>query len=246
VLRLDQVHAGYGGVAVLHGVSLEVAEGESVALLGRNGAGKSTLLMTVCGLVPVSSGSVELDGRSIRGLHPSILVKQGVVNVPEGRRIFPELTVAENLALGVHLACDRRKAGQQIELMLDLFPILHSRYDSPGGVLSGGEQQMLAIARALVSCPRLLLLDEPSLGLSPAAADIIFDLLGGIARQGTTLLLVEQNTERALNLASRAYVMETGRIVVSGSSEEIRRDARLIDTYLGASDATGSAEGRGR
>lgn len=233
MLLVNNIHAGYEGAEVLHGVSLEVNAGETVALLGANGAGKTTLLMTISGLVPVTAGDIKIDGESVINLRPQAVIRRGVVHVPEGRRIFPELTVAENLRLGARLMRDRKRAAEGIERALDLFPILRQRYKSLGGVLSGGEQQMLAIARGLVSDPRLLLIDEPSLGLAPVAVEQVFELLSQVARQGMSLLLVEQNAQLAFELTERVYVMESGFIVLSGTAEQLAKDQRLADAYLG-------------
>jgi branched-chain amino acid transport system ATP-binding protein len=232
MLRIESLHAGYDGAEVLHGVSLEVKD-ESVALLGANGAGKTTMLMAVSGIVPITKGDILLDGVSVRRLKPDAIIQKGIAHVPEGRRIFPELTVAENLRLGARLVRDRRRATDEIDRVMELFPILRARYHSPGGILSGGEQQMLAIARGLASSPRLLIIDEPSLGLSPVAAEKIFDLLSQIAREGISLLIVEQDVELALQIAKKVYVMESGRIVLSGPAEQLASDPRLADAYLG-------------
>lgn len=233
MLVINNIHAGYEGAEVLHGVSLEVSAGETVALLGANGAGKTTLLMTISGLVSLSYGDIRIDNTSIKSLSPEAVIRKGVAHVPEGRRIFPELTVAENLQLGARLVRERKLAREGVEQVLDLFPVLRERYKSLGGVLSGGEQQMLAIARGLVSKPRLLLIDEPSLGLAPVAVEQVFELLSQVAQGGTSLLLVEQNAELAFGLTKRVYVMESGCIVLSGTAEELVKDHRLADAYLG-------------
>jgi len=234
VLGIRDLCAGYDGAEVLYGVTLELGQGETVAILGANGAGKTTLLMAISGLVPISSGDIELDGRSIRGLKANEVVRQGLAHVPEGRLIFPDLTVAENLSLTAGLRFNARVAKQHIDCVLELFPNLRERYHVPAGVLSGGEQQMIAIARALVTAPRVLLLDEPSLGLAPAVADQVFALLLRIKGEGTTILIVEQNAELALELASRAYVMESGRIKLNEAAEELMVHSRIADAYLGA------------
>jgi branched-chain amino acid transport system ATP-binding protein len=233
VLSVRDVHAGYEGAEALRGVTLVVKEGETVVILGANGAGKTTLLMAISGIIPSYLGTIELAGVSLRGLKPNVIMRMGVAHVPEGRLIFPELTVAENLSLTARLRFDRRTARQQVEEVLEEFPRLRDRLRVAGGLLSGGEQQMMAIARALVTRPRLLLLDEPSLGLAPVVADQVFDLLVRIKSKGTTILLVEQNAELALALAERVYVMETGTVVLNELAESLRADARIADAYLG-------------
>lgn len=234
MLSINDLHAGYNGSKVLTGVSLEVKKGEAVALLGPNGAGKTTLLMTISGLVPLLQGDITFEGESIRNLSPSARIKKGISHVPEGRRIFPELTVAENLKIGAYLSPDRKQAAIDTERMLEIFPNLKKRYKSMGGVLSGGEQQMLAIARALVSRPRLLLLDEPSLGLSPIVTDQIFELLKSLVLEGTTILLIEEKAELALEIAKNVYVLVSGRIVLNGLAEDLINNSYIIDSYLGA------------
>ena len=233
MLAVRDLHAGYEGASVLHGVTVEVRESETVAILGANGAGKTTLLMAISGVVPIISGDIELDGRSIRGMRATEIVCLGLAHVPEGRLIFPDLTVAENLILTARLRFNSHNAKQHVERILGLFPRLRERYRVAGGVLSGGEQQMLAIARALVTSPRALLLDEPSLGLAPTIADHVFELLARIKADGTTILLVEQNAELALELADKAYVMESGRINLSAPTENLAADSRITDSYLG-------------
>lgn len=234
VLSVKNLHAGYEGAEVLRGVTLVVREGETVVILGANGAGKTTLLMAISGLIPSYLGVIELGGLSLRGLKPNEIMRMGVAHVPEGRLIFPELTVSENLSLAARLRFDRRTARQQVEEVLEEFPKLRDRIRVAAGLLSGGEQQMMAIARALVTRPRLLLLDEPSLGLAPVIADQVFDLLERIKSRGTTILLVEQNAELALALATRVYVMETGTVILSELAETLRIDAQLADAYLGS------------
>jgi branched-chain amino acid transport system ATP-binding protein len=238
MLSIRQLYCGYKGVEVLHGVSLEIGPVECVALLGRNGAGKTTLLMAASGLVPCSGGQIEFDGLPILGLRPDKLIRMGIAHVPEGRRIFPELTVAENLAIGARLRRDRRPMRQDTDELLNMFPVLRERYRTPAGVLSGGEQQMLAIARGLISQPRLLLLDEPSLGLSPMVTEQIFSKLSEIKRSGTSVLLVEQNANQAIELADKVYILESGRVVLSGPADELMSDSRVIDAYLGAANLT--------
>jgi len=228
----------YGPVAAVRGVSLAVRAGEVVALLGANGAGKSTLLRTISGLIRPRAGRVHLAGRAIDRLAPSRIVRLGIAHAPEGRRVFGSLSVADNLRLGA--AARRERAGlvEERERLLDLFPILRERLRQAAGTLSGGEQQMLALARALMAKPRLLLLDEPSLGLAPLIVRAIFDALAGLKRVGVTMLLVEQNVAAALELADRAYVLRTGEIRLEGASAELRADPeRIAHAYLGTGAA---------
>ena len=232
MLSLSGVHAHYGHIEALRGVDLEVARGEIVALIGANGAGKSTLLMTICGQPRPSAGRILFDGADIAGLPTFEIVRRGIAQVPEGRRIFPRMSVLENLQMGAVAAGD---AGftDELERAFALFPVLAERRAQRGGTLSGGEQQMLAIARALMSRPRLLLLDEPSLGLAPLIVKQIFQVIGAINRErGTTVLLVEQNAYHALRLAHRGYVMATGRILMTGSGAELLADPQVRAAYL--------------
>ena len=233
LLELHDVHAGYGAVEILKGVSLRVGEGEVVALIGANGAGKTTTLMMISGLVAVRSGSVTLGGRSLDRLTPDAIVGEGVTQVPEGRRVFPRLTVRENLALGAWGRRERAHVAQDLERVLELFPVLRQRAQQLAGTLSGGEQQMLALGRGLMAKPRLLLLDEPSLGLAPKMVLAIFDIIHRVHEQGTAILLVEQNAYQALRLAQRGYVLETGTIVRHGSSHELLCDPAVKEAYLG-------------
>ena len=228
----------YGPVAAVRGVSLAVRAGEVVALLGANGAGKSTLLRTISGLIRPRAGRVHLAGRAIDRLAPSRIVRLGIAHAPEGRRVFGSLSVADNLRLGA--AARRERAGlvEEREQLLDLFPILRERLRQAAGTLSGGEQQMLALARALMAKPRLLLLDEPSLGLAPLIVRAIFDALAGLKCVGVTMLLVEQNVAAALELADRAYVLRTGEIRLEGAAAELRADPeRIAHAYLGTGAA---------
>jgi branched-chain amino acid transport system ATP-binding protein len=222
-------------VAAVRGISFEVHQGEIVTLIGPNGAGKSTTLMAIAGAIVPSGGTVELAGRSIVGAKPETIVRRGVALVPEGRRIFSTLTVRENLSIGGATRRDRTAFEHDLASALDRFPILKTYLDAPAGRLSGGEQQQLAIARALLSAPSLLLLDEPSLGLAPQVVDIVFDALDGLRQAGVTICLVEQDALGALELADRAYVMRTGEIELSGTAEEILNDPRVEATYLGVS-----------
>ena len=231
MLALENVHAGYGAIDVLKGITLRVAEGEIVTVLGANGAGKSTTLMTICGANPARQGGISFAGQPITNLPVHEIVRLGISQVPEGRRIFPRLTVRENLELGAFQRHDDITG--DLERAFDLFPILRERTGQLGGTLSGGEQQMLAIARALMARPKLLLLDEPSLGLAPLMVAKIFEIIRAINRQGTTILLVEQNANMALHIAQRGYVLETGRIVLEDSSANLMHNEQVKKSYLG-------------
>ena len=232
MLAVGGVHAFYGNIEALKGVDVEIAAGEIVALIGANGAGKSTLLMTICGRPQAARGRIVFDGRDIAGLPTFEIVRLGIAHAPEGRRIFPRMTVLENLQIGATVA-DPARFEADCHRIFALFPVLEERQRQRGGTLSGGEQQMLAIARALMSRPRLLLLDEPSLGLAPLVAKQIFDAIGEINRtENTTVFLVEQNAHRALRLAHRAYVMQTGRITLSGSGSELLANPEVRAAYL--------------
>jgi ABC-type branched-subunit amino acid transport system ATPase component len=233
VLALDDVSAGYGMIRALHGVSLEVREGEIVALIGANGAGKTSTLRAISGLLPLASGRIVLAGDRLDGLDPAAVVSRGVVHVPEGRKIFAELTVAENLAVGAYLHHDGAENRRRTDEVLTRFPRLRERRGQAGGTLSGGEQQMLAIARALMARPRVLLLDEPSMGLAPLLVEAVFDIIRDINAHGTTILLVEQNAAMALGIASRGYVIEAGRIVVEGEASRLAADPDVRRAYLG-------------
>ncbi len=233
LLRLDDVEAGYGDMTAIRGVSLEVRTGEIVALIGSNGAGKTTTLRAICGLIPVRHGRVELDGRRLSGLPPAGVVAGGIAHVPEGRQLFPTMTVLENLALGARTAESRRARPATLERVFALFPRLAERRRQLAGTLSGGEQQMAAIGRALMARPRLLMLDEPSLGLAPVVVSSIFANLGEINRDGVTILLVEQNVLRALRLSHRAYVLENGTIALEGASRHLLADEGIKRAYFG-------------
>ncbi|MFT4307463.1 MAG: ABC transporter ATP-binding protein [Microbacterium sp.] len=217
----------------LRSVSLTVAEGETVGVIGPNGAGKSTLMACICGALTPAAGRIEFKGRSIAGRRIELIVRDGIALVPEARWIFGSLTVKENLLLGGTIRRDKRQVASDIERMLGLFPPLKRYFDSPAGGMSGGEQQMLAIARALLSRPALLLLDEPSLGLSPVMVDTVFEVLAELKREGTTMLLVEQNARRTLGIADRVYVLQTGRVQMEGTSEELGEDSAFESLYLG-------------
>ncbi len=233
ILSLEGVTAGYGNIRALHGVSLTVAEGEIVTLIGANGAGKTSTLRAISGLLPLEAGQIAFEGERVDGRLPGAIVARGIVHVPEGRRIFSELTVAENLAIGSYLHRDPAARRRRLEEIFDRFPVLKERGRQLGGTLSGGEQQMLAIARGLMARPRLLLLDEPSMGLAPVLVQAAFDIIDGINAQGTTLLVVEQNAAMALGVASRGYVMEAGCIVLEGDAAALQQDEQVKHAYLG-------------
>ncbi|HEX2048560.1 MAG TPA: ABC transporter ATP-binding protein [Acidimicrobiales bacterium] len=236
LLELDDVAVHYGQVAALKGVSLTVEEGEVVTLIGANGAGKTTTLSAISGLVPTTRGSIRLDGKDLGPVAAHERVKLGICQAPEGRHIFPGMTVMENLEMGAYARRAKRADLQpDLDRVFDLFPRLAERREQPGGTLSGGEQQMLAIGRALMARPRLLLLDEPSMGLAPKLVTQIFEIVGEINDQGTTVLLVEQNAAQALQRADRAYVMEAGRIVRSAEAASLLEDESVKAAYLGGS-----------
>ncbi len=234
ILELKNVHSGYGSIKALKGVSLKVHPGEVVAIIGANGAGKSTTLMTICGIVPVERGEVLYQGNVINKVSPEKLPVMGLCQVPEGRRIFPRLTVMENLRLGAFYRNDTDQIMKDIEQSYEMFPILGDRKNQHGGTLSGGEQQMLAIARALMTKPKVLLLDEPSLGLAPIIVQQIFDIIARINKEeGTTILLVEQNANLALQAASRGYVVETGEITLEDEAQSLLSNPKIREAYLG-------------
>jgi branched-chain amino acid transport system ATP-binding protein len=233
LLQLDDVQAGYGVIDVLKGVSLAVHPGEIVAVLGANGAGKSTTLMTISGINPCRSGRIVFDGAPIQNHPPHEIVRLGISQAPEGRRIFARLTVRENLDMGAFQRIDGASLKEDLERIFAVFPVLKERQSQLGGTLSGGEQQMLAISRALMARPRLLLLDEPSLGLAPMIVTKIFDIIREINQQGTTILLVEQNANMALHVAHRGYVLETGRIVLADNAKNLMNNERVKKSYLG-------------
>jgi branched-chain amino acid transport system ATP-binding protein len=232
VLSVEQVRSSYGRIEALHGVSIEVGRGEIVTLLGANGAGKSTLMRVISGVQPISAGRIRFDDRPLEGVSSHARVALGIAQVPEGRQVFAPLSVEDNLRLG---AWPRRNARLDAELasVYELFPVLASRRRISAGMLSGGEQQMLAIGRALMAKPRLLLLDEPSMGLAPMLVEQILDVVRGLKQAGLTVLLVEQNARAALAIADRGYVIETGRIATSGNSNALLADARVQAAYLG-------------
>jgi branched-chain amino acid transport system ATP-binding protein len=233
LLRVHGLRCAFGQAEVLHGVHLEVHPGEIVSLIGANGAGKSTTLMCVS-RIHRSQGRIEFAGEDVARLAPEQVVRRGLVQVPEGRRIFPRLTVRENLEMGAFIRADRDGIAQDMERVFGIFPILKERAGQQGGTLSGGEQQMLAIGRALMSRPRMLMMDEPSMGIAPMLVAKIFDTVRNVLRaQGMTILLVEQNANAALRMSDRAYVLETGNIVLSGTGDELLRDPRVRAAYLG-------------
>jgi len=233
MLLVNDVHTYYGNIHALKGVSLTIQEGEIVTLIGANGAGKSTTLKTICGLVKPRQGTIVLDGREIHRLPAHEIVALGVSQAPEGRRIFSRLTVRENLEMGAYQRTDAAGIRQDMERVFALFPRLEERSKQLGGTLSGGEQQMLAIGRALMARPRVLLLDEPSMGLAPLLVEEIFRVIRQLNEEGTTILLVEQNALMALSVAHRGYVLETGRVALAGSAAELREDPQVRRAYLG-------------
>ncbi|RME42768.1 MAG: ABC transporter ATP-binding protein [Chloroflexi bacterium] len=233
MLEVDNVHAYYGNIHALKGISLTVDEGEIVTLIGANGAGKSTTLITISGLLIPREGTITLEGKDLRQFKPHEIVEQGVAHVPEGRRIFARLTVQENLDMGAYTRSDRNGIQEDLERVFALFPRLKERRNQVAGTLSGGEQQMLAIGRALMTRPRLMLLDEPSMGLAPILVEQIFDTIRELNEQGTTILLVEQNARMALTVANRGYVLQTGNIVLEGTAEQLRADESVRKAYLG-------------
>ncbi len=232
MLKIDNLHAAYGGIKALRGVSLEVNEGEIVAVLGANGAGKSTLLKTISGVMKQTEGTIEFDGETVPRV-PYQVVGKGIVHVPEGRQIFPNLTVYDNLMIGCFLRNDKDQIEKDLHQVYELFPRLLERKDQYGGHLSGGEQQMLAVARGLMANPKLMILDEPSLGLAPLIVNQIFEIVKEINRRGTAILIVEQNAMKALKICDRAYLMATGVIEKSGKPDELRNDPELMKAYLG-------------
>ena len=234
MLKVENINTYYGNIQALKGVSLEVEEGEIVTLIGANGAGKTTTLMSLCGIVPPRSGRILFQGKPVQGLSGDKIVQMGIIQVPEGRRIFPNMSVMENLEMGAYLRTNKLLVKQDINMIMDLFPILAQRRRQMGGTLSGGEQQMLAISRALMARPRLLLLDEPSLGLAPIIITQIFDIIRKINRDNnTTIFLVEQNANQALKLAHRGYVMENGRISITDTAEKLLDNEEVKKAYLG-------------
>jgi branched-chain amino acid transport system ATP-binding protein len=233
MLFVDDIHVYYGNIAAVKGLTITVEQGEIVTLLGSNGAGKSTTLRTISGLLRPRKGRVSFEGHRVDSMQAHDVVTLGVAQAPEGRRIFPRLTVAENLDLGAYTRKDRAAIAADLENVLELFPRLRERITQKAGTMSGGEQQMLAVARALMARPRLLLLDEPSMGLAPVLVDLIFDTIARIREQGTTVLLVEQNALAALRVADRAYVLESGSMKLAGAAVDLARDEEIVKAYLG-------------
>lgn len=244
MLKLNEIHTYYGNIQALKGISLEIKQGEIVTLIGANGAGKSTTLMSICGLVPPRSGEITFHDEPIHDMSPNHIVAKGICQVPEGRRIFPYLSVLENLDMGAFLRNDNENIEKDLAYVFELFPILAERRNQAGGTLSGGEQQMLAIARAEMSRPRLWLMDEPTLGLAPLVVQQIMDLISEIRDKGQTVLLIEQNAVAALEVADRVYMMETGRISLSGPAEEIKDDPRVREVFLGGGEDGEGIENR--
>jgi branched-chain amino acid transport system ATP-binding protein len=232
-LTLEGVAARYGRITVLDGVSLTVGAAEFVCLIGANGAGKTTTLKTISGLVRAAAGRILFDGHEIQGLPPQEILRRGIAHCPEGRRVFPHMTVWENLEMGAYVRGDAAQVAADLERVFTHFPILAERHRQAAGTLSGGEQQMLAIGRALMARPRLILFDEPSLGLAPTLVEAVFQIIVGIQREGTTVLMVEQNAWMALQIATRAYVMETGRITLEGPARALLDNERVKRAYLG-------------
>ena len=237
MLKIENLHVSYGGIKALRGISLEVPDGKIVTLIGANGAGKSTTLRTISALVKAKSGSIEYNGQQLLGLPSNRILEAGIAQIPEGRRVFPNLTVLENLKVGAYLRKDKDGIEKDIKWVYELFPRLEERHWQAAGTLSGGEQQMLAVGRGLLSRPKMMMLDEPSLGLAPLVVQDIFSIIHEINRQGVTILLVEQNANMALKLADYAYVLETGTITKSGTGAELLADESIKEAYLGKAKA---------
>jgi branched-chain amino acid transport system ATP-binding protein len=233
MLSLSAVSASYGSVPAVAGVSIEVGEGEAVGLLGANGAGKSTTLRAISGLVRLTSGTISFSGTDTASLPPYTVTELGIAHVPEGRQVFPEMTVQENLEIGAYVPKAKAQRRQTLELVFNIFPVLAERRKQLAGTMSGGEQQMLAVGRGLMLKPRLLMLDEPSLGLAPVVTDITFQKIAEIHAMGTAILLVEQNVSRALSLVQRAYVLESGKVIMHGTSTELANNKQVQAAYLG-------------
>lgn len=233
LLQVNDIHTYYGHIYALKGISITVEKGEVVAMLGANGAGKTTTLKTISGLLKPRAGNIKLEGEEISGLPPHVIVGKGIGQSPEGRQIFTRLTVLENLEMGAYSRTDKAAIAQDLEHVFQIFPRLAERRAQAGGTLSGGEQQMLAMGRALMTKPRILLLDEPSMGLAPVLVDTIFDIIKDLNKDGVTILLVEQNAARALSVANRGYVLETGRIILQGNAEDLAQNEDVRKAYLG-------------
>ena len=232
MLKIENLHVSYGGIQALRGISLEVPDGKIVTLIGANGAGKSTTLRTITGLVKASSGSIQWNGEELLGRSINKIVGSGIAMSPEGRRVFADMSVLENLRIGAYLRTDKAEIEKDVQWVYSLFPRLEERSWQLAGTLSGGEQQMLAMGRGLMSNPKLLMLDEPSMGLAPILVEQIFDIIKRLHQGGTTILLVEQNAKKALSIADKAYVLETGKIVLSGDAKELMNDDSVKKAYL--------------
>ncbi|MBT0571565.1 ABC transporter ATP-binding protein [Curvibacter sp. CHRR-16] len=233
LLEVKDLKVSYGGIQAVKGVTLEVREGELVSLIGSNGAGKTTTMKAITGVLPFNAGDVQYLGKSIKGQGPWELVKQGLAMVPEGRGVFTRMTIVENLQMGAYIRSDKAEIENDMEKMFNIFPRLRERRDQLAGTMSGGEQQMLAMARALMSRPKVLLLDEPSMGLSPIMVDKIFEVVKDVYSQGMTVMLVEQNASRALSIADRGYVMDSGAITMTGKASDMLSDPKVRAAYLG-------------
>ena len=233
MLKIEKVNAGYGDVTVLWDINIALEAGKTLAIVGSNGAGKSTIMRTLCGLVSPSAGSITFDGKNISKMAPHDIVKLGIVYVPEGRRLFNKLSVMDNLLVGSYLPQNRKKRAENLERVFEMFPKLHERREQKAGTLSGGEQQMLAIARGLMSCPKILMLDEPSLGIAPVIVDKLFEIIAQLKKENMTILISEQNVGRVLDIGDDAIVVQSGRIVMSGTCEEIKNSDMIQKAYLG-------------
>lgn len=233
LLKLEDIYSGYGAIEALRGISLTVEEGEIVTLIGSNGAGKSTTLKTISGIVQAKKGTIQFAGESVEKLAPHLIVKKGIGHVPEGRRIFPRMSVLENLEMGAYVSSSKQLFKENLERVMELFPRLKERLNQKGGTLSGGEQQMLAIGRAVMMRPKILLLDEPSMGLAPLLVEQIFEIIKELNNQGTTILLVEQNANQALQIANRGYVIVSGEIILHDEAEKLRDNEMVREAYLG-------------
>ncbi|MGE4238838.1 ABC transporter ATP-binding protein [Ramlibacter sp.] len=232
-LRLSNVSVRYGAVAALDGVSIDVRRGETVTILGANGAGKTTIMRAILGMAPLVGGEVHLEGRELSGMEPHEVARAGIGIVPEGRKVYGRLSVRENLLMAARLSTSKESGETRLERVLQRFPALRTRMSESGALLSGGEQQMVALGRALMTDPKVLLMDEPSLGLAPLLIDEVFRAIGELRSQGVTILLVEQNAAMALEVADRAYVLQTGRVVASGTAEDLKSSSAVADAYLG-------------
>ena len=233
MLKINQLNVSYHAIHALKGVSLMIEQGEIVAIIGANGAGKTTTLNAISGILQPESGQMSLDGQDLMKMRPSEIVESGIVQVPEGRKIFARMTVKENLEMGAYSLKNKAQMDANMHRVFEIFPRLQERQRQPGGTLSGGEQQMLAMGRGLMAAPRILLLDEPSMGLAPILVDQIFEVIQEINQQGVSILLVEQNANMALSIADRAYLFETGRVVLSGKAAELRENPQVKEAYLG-------------